>query len=117
MKIKVEKTSDGFRSKIACESELGWIEEAPDKEQQRTLLLFSAKEALYKALNPITGTYFGFSDAELEWNNNDSSFEATLMKDLNSEFKAGAKICGNALIESGLIITWVILRSGNLSEN
>lgn len=51
--------------KIASEKEIEWIEKEDSNRRERTLALFSAKEALYKALFPLEQVYFGFFDVEL----------------------------------------------------
>ena len=39
----------------------------PGRETVAPVLLFSVKEAVYKALNPITGRQFGFEDIIVSW--------------------------------------------------
>jgi 4'-phosphopantetheinyl transferase EntD len=41
-------------------------------------LLFSAKEALYKAWSPLLGTWLGFEDAEVTFSLQERAFEARL---------------------------------------
>ena len=52
--------------------------------------IFSAKEAFYKALNPVTNKFFGFQDAaiiQLDWQQN--TYQIQLNKTLNQEHTEG----------------------------
>jgi len=59
---------DGVLARVASESEraaLAWLAtQAPESCWDR--MLFSAKEAVFKAWSPATGRWLGFTDAELE---------------------------------------------------
>ncbi len=58
--------------------------------------LFAAKESLYKAVNPLTGIYLGFGDAEVrfapatDWRGNAGAFAWSLHKDCGAGFPSGA---------------------------
>ena len=53
-------------------------------------LIFSAKESIYKSLNPIIGTFFGFHDAEIiDIDASRSAFLYELKVDLSPEFQSG----------------------------
>ena len=99
----------GFAEKISTSAEIRWINRAEDNIKRRALLLFSAKEALYKALHPITKTYFGFQDADLKWNEKETYFTVYLLKDLNDAYTAGSVVEGNAFISDEFIVTWVVI--------
>ena len=45
---------------IACAEEIGWIDAGAGLSRQRATLLFSAKEAFYKAQYAITRAFLGF---------------------------------------------------------
>lgn len=56
-----------LRELILTPAERAAVAAAPRSEQDaRTLLLFGAKEALYKCQHPVTGRYLGFQDVEAE---------------------------------------------------
>jgi 4'-phosphopantetheinyl transferase EntD len=42
------------------------------------VLLFSAKESVFKAWYPIAGTWLGFDDARLEFDREQQTFEAVV---------------------------------------
>lgn len=70
------------------------------------LLAFSAKESLFKALNPLCQTYFGFLDAQLiSWQ--DASLKLQLQRDLGTAFKAGDCFQGQWTAVDGGVLTLV----------
>jgi enterobactin synthetase component D len=54
------------RAVIGSADECAWIEEQPDLINFRSLLLFSAKESLYKAIFPFCKSFLPFSVAEMK---------------------------------------------------
>lgn len=75
---------------IARPSEMPWVN--PEVGLDRLVMLFSAKEAVFKALYPVDQVWFGFADAELTWRPERQSFEAVLLKDLGREYRAGFRL-------------------------
>lgn len=70
------------------------------------LLAFSAKESLFKALNPLCQTYFGFLDAQLiSWQ--DASLKLQLQRNLGTAFKAGDCFQGQWTAVDGGVLTLV----------
>lgn len=63
--------------KVASQNEAKWITAVPELEAYRSLLVFSAKETLYKALYPLLRMPLAFRDAELELES-ESTFKGTL---------------------------------------
>lgn len=59
-------------------------------------LVFSLKESLFKALNPLTGSYFGFQDAQvLELDLTEQGHALLrLSKDLSAQWPAGSELSG-----------------------
>lgn len=68
------KSNIDISAKIALPAELDWI----DGSETRLMMLFSAKEALFKALYPLFGDYFWHHQAELTWKDEGEMFIATL---------------------------------------
>ena len=72
-------------------------------------LVFSFKESLFKALNPLTGTYFGFSDAQVldlvvaE----QGHARLRLRKDLSTQWRAGDELLGQFSFMHGSALTLV----------
>lgn len=72
--------------KVICtKREIEWINSAADAEERevRQLLIFSAKESLYKALYPVTRKYFGFHGAELSPVEKQGAFHVELHSDVH----------------------------------
>lgn len=55
----------------------------------RITLLFSAKESLFKALNPLTDQYFGFQDAQVSNYAQDGRLTLQLLRDLSDIYRSG----------------------------
>ena len=64
--------------RILDDEERTWIERQGIPEWRTAL--FSAKEAIYKATNPVTGEFLGFRDVTLEIDENALSFTARTTK-------------------------------------
>lgn len=84
------------RRMVCREAELPWVEGGPDNT--RLLMLFSAKEAIFKAFYPMQQVWLGFHEAELEWRGEPGVealteargfFEARLLKDAAADYPAG----------------------------
>lgn len=81
-------------------------------DEQRALyltLVFSFKESLFKALNPLTGTYFGFHDAQvLELSSLDTGYaQLRLCKDLSAFWRDGEQLQGQFSHLHGSVMTLV----------
>ena len=90
-------------ARLVCRpSEMEWVD--PEAGTQRLALLFSAKEAVFKALYPIEGVWLGFADAELTWLADGGGFEARVLKSVGTEYSAGFVLRVNSTLGS----TWVL---------
>jgi enterobactin synthetase component D len=85
-----------------------------DNEAERATLIFSAKESLFKCLNPCIGVFFEFSDAKLEWITYDDpshgTFALRLLRDLAVDFQRGRRFVGRHALARGHVHTAVELR-------
>ena len=73
---------------VARPSEMAWLEAAPDP--RRLTMLFSAKEAVFKAVFPLERVWLGFGDAELTWVPEWCGFSAVLLKRASASFGVGS---------------------------
>jgi 4'-phosphopantetheinyl transferase EntD len=90
-------------ARLICRpAEMEWA--APDASNQRLAMLFSAKEAVFKALYPVENVWLGFSDAELTWRSDIRAFEARVLKRAGAEFPEGFVL--NVYVTLGA--TWVL---------
>ena len=74
--------------RVCTPREFAWVEEDPGPT--RRTMLFSAKEAVFKALYPIECVWLGFGDAELTWSAERCLFEARLLTRAAAAFPEGA---------------------------
>jgi 4'-phosphopantetheinyl transferase EntD len=96
---------------IATEREQARLAEAPDERVQleRATLLFSAKEAFYKAQYCVTRSWVGFHDAETSFER-PGEFRLTLLKDVASDLVAGTEFTGRYhWLERHVVTTLAIL--------
>jgi 4'-phosphopantetheinyl transferase EntD len=76
---------------VCTPAEIGWIDSwDPADNGRRLMLLFSAKEAVFKALFPVENVWLGFCDASLTWRAERCAFEARLLKSAGAAFPAGS---------------------------
>jgi 4'-phosphopantetheinyl transferase EntD len=79
---------------IATEREQAWLSEGDDAESAaRATLLFSAKEAFYKAQFCASRGWVGFHDAELRFDEH-GNFEVELLIDVGITFQRGQRFAG-----------------------
>lgn len=80
---------------VACAGEIARIAATGMRDATAVSLIFSAKEALYKCLNPIVGRFFDHHAAELIAADPVArTFEIRLRVDLNPRFPAGRVFVG-----------------------
>jgi 4'-phosphopantetheinyl transferase EntD len=89
--LDVEQLSPGLSAHasrlVSTGAEQAWLAGGPD--YWRTML-FSAKEAVFKALYPIEHIWLGFSDAELAWRPERCGFDARLLKSASAAYPVGS---------------------------
>lgn len=90
--VDLERLSPGLSARAArlvcTPAERAWIGE--EVQTHRGTMLFSAKEAVFKALFPIERIWLGFSDAELAWQPERRAFEARLLKGVSAGYPIGS---------------------------
>lgn len=79
-------------ARIALPSERAWVTAGNADATTRALMLFSAKESVFKALYPIVRRHFGFHAVELHWNPERESFRAEVRSDLGSGIGEGVEL-------------------------
>ena len=90
---------------ICLPGEIAWLNTQADP-LRLAKLIFSAKEAAYKAQYPFSRTLFGFSGMETEWDMAKGAFTARFTRDV-APFVAGHRIDGRFARGAGLLITAV----------
>lgn len=72
-------------------------------------IVFSAKEAFYKSVHPITRKTIGFKDVEVEINWTNSSYEILLLKGLSGDLTSGRRFRGDYWMNQNVVITLIAL--------
>lgn len=93
--------------KLLTPSEFARLENAPNQLALLTSI-FAAKEALFKALNPLTGAFFGFQDAEINWDQDLRAGKAVLLRDLSDKFGRNQEFECRGQSEGGLFLAVVV---------
>lgn len=95
---------------IATEHERSWLSDAIDERGSaaRATLLFSAKEAFYKAQFCVSRGWVGFQDAELEFDEA-GNFEVTLLIDVGITFEKGARFPGRYAVLAEHVVTGLVI--------
>lgn len=72
---------EGVAELVCTPAERAWAAAAPVGVINWPTLVFSAKESVYKAWQPLTGDWLGYLDAELTIDSDTGAFEARLRVD------------------------------------
>jgi 4'-phosphopantetheinyl transferase EntD len=99
----------GIAAKVCTESELAWVSEVPGEKDARLKMIFSAKEAGFKAFYPVRQIYLGYKDAELCWREDTRSFVGTLLKGAGEHHPAGFPFEAGCRIAAGFVLSFVAL--------
>lgn len=94
---------DVFRL-VCTGKEMEWV----GNELYKMKMIFSAKEAAFKAFFPSVKMYMDFNDAELQWNDKKAAFDARLLKKY-IPFEEGFAFEIGSRINSRYILSYVML--------
>ena len=109
--IDIEATtavSGQVAERVLTPAERDWLP-APE---WRTMV-FSGKEAIYKAVNPLTGEFLGFSDVELEMDPEAGEFRARCRRNLRSAIPVAAGRGYWALYRAHWLVVFLIARDAH----
>ena len=109
--------SDAMRRRLLRPEERARLEGLPQAEAElRAMVVFSAKESIYKCLHPVTGVYLGFQDAEVfdlvEVAPERGALRWRLFKDCGPRFPAGYEGRGAFVLRPGFVLTGVWVAAG-----
>jgi 4'-phosphopantetheinyl transferase EntD len=96
-------------SKVCTDREQAWLAEAPDEKDKRLKMIFSAKEAGFKAFFPIQQVYLGYRDAELSWREEKQDFIGVLRKGAGDHHPTGFPFEVGCRIIEGFVLSFVRL--------
>jgi 4'-phosphopantetheinyl transferase EntD len=95
---------------IATERERAWLSAGPSESERllRAALLFSAKEAFYKAQFCVSRAWVGFHDAELAFDDR-GSFEVRLLVDVGDAFARDTRFEGKYAVLDAHVVTGLVI--------
>lgn len=103
-------------AQVCTKSEQAWLGIQPVQDRGlMAKLMFSIKEAAYKAQYPLTGQLFGFDGMRIAIDRSNSAFTATFLAPQGG-ISAGAMLEGNYAHAAGLLVTAVALGHGDVTQ-
>lgn len=99
---------DDLRPAICSAREQLWLDQQ-DHPGQMAKVIFSAKEAAYKAQYVLSRTFYGFDGMEIEFDLPAQAFEAAFTAD-RAPFARGDRVAGRFVVGAGLIVTTAEIR-------
>jgi 4'-phosphopantetheinyl transferase EntD len=94
-------------SHLVCrDAELDWVRHGDC--QERLTMIFSAKEAVYKAFYPLCRRYIDFKEVELKWFPEQSCFLAEFLEPLSPDLPCGPACAVHCLRHAELVFSCVI---------
>lgn len=104
-------------AEICTRAEQGWLGQQPQEERGlMAKLIFSAKEAVYKAQYPVTQTVFGFDALGILVNRDQSRFIARF-RQAQGPIAAGTIMSGGYAHAAGLLVTGVAVGHSALKQS
>jgi 4'-phosphopantetheinyl transferase EntD len=93
---------------LCHDSELEWVS-CQGRRTDRLAMIFSAKEAVFKAFYPLCGRFFDFKDVKLAWMPSQKKFQGELLIDLSVELESGYRFEVGAARAGDFILTHLVL--------
>lgn len=103
-------------AEVCTKAEQVWLgKQLPSERGLMAKLIFSAKEAVYKAQYPLSGELFGFDALELRIDRELCTFEAVFQSP-QGPIAAGAILTGSYAHAAGLLVTGVAVGQSDLEH-
>jgi len=100
---------DGMFELVCNPSELKWVRESRRGESMRFRMIFSAKEAAYKAFFPLVHNFMDFRDVELKWTRKNSGFSGILLKPAGKHLEPGFEFRVNISFFHSYVFSHIVL--------
>jgi enterobactin synthetase component D / holo-[acyl-carrier protein] synthase len=101
---------EGVAELVCTPAELDWSASTEDPGADWRTLIFSAKESVYKAWQPLTGQWLGYRDVELHIDAEAGTFEARLLVPAPAALGTGLRsFSGGFVTTPSLLLTAVTL--------
>jgi 4'-phosphopantetheinyl transferase EntD len=96
---------------VATAREITWFEAARGEAEacERATLMFSAKEAFYKAQFCVSAAWVGFHDVELTFDERRGTFEVVFLVDVTNAFAKGERFVGSYAQSDHHALTGIVL--------
>jgi 4'-phosphopantetheinyl transferase EntD len=94
---------------IGTGSELGWVKADKALSEVRIKMLFSAKEAAFKAFSPHAMEYLDFKEAIFQWDDKKGFFSCRLLKQIGDVFPYGCQFEVGSLIVKAFVFSYILL--------
>jgi 4'-phosphopantetheinyl transferase EntD len=105
--------SDRAAERISSPAEQDWLAGGGDDTELpiavRRLMLFSAKESVFKALYPLARVWLEFRDAELTWDAATGAFDARVRKAVAADLPTGCGLRVRVLLFQDFLVTFAAL--------
>lgn len=108
------KVEYGVIRKLCTATEQRWIDsgDVTTPPLQRLLMLFAAKEALFKALYPTVRDYVGFKEVILSWEGSRSAFLPQLLPALAAKVRGAFVLPVWVTVEQDIVLAFAAVRLG-----
>ena len=94
-------------SELVCtNAELDWVRSG--RSQERLTMIFSAKEAVYKAFHPLCRRYIDFKEVELTWVPEQACFQGQFLAPFGPGFPRGEEFAAHCCFHAQLVFSCVI---------
>jgi 4'-phosphopantetheinyl transferase EntD len=100
--------TDDIGALICHDTERDWVAEDGDC-RERLMMVFSAKEAAFKALYPLCKRFIDFKEVRLRWIPKQAGFRGELLTSLNPDFTRGYEFDVGCSRNGDLILTHMVL--------
>lgn len=84
-----ETISEDIIKIICTPSEADWVNGRKERKLERLLMIFSAKESIFKAFFPIIKVPLNYFDTSLIWHEDTGRFSGQLLTRIGEEYKEG----------------------------
>jgi 4'-phosphopantetheinyl transferase EntD len=105
-----EMLPDGVFETISLHEERLWIASA-ESDMPWRLLLFSAKESVFKAWFPLVGTWLRFDHAQIQFDSSMRSFRAIILPSAPRTPRAPVELVGKFHVSAGYVATCAFIRT------
>ena len=106
--IEDDRDVEGIQPYVTAADEALWLDAPSARERRRRLIsIFSAKEAVYKAVFPRVGHFFDFTDVLLQPST--AGFTAHFLSPIDAEFPPGRAFLVSSAWQDDIVVSWTSL--------